>query len=333
MVRGSPSGRKLRQALSFVFGSVIIALLVWYTGYREFVTALNSASLPLILLGVIIYLLSWPVRIIQMYVCLLVLRSKLGARDLFEINIAGYAINVILPAKIGDVARAVYLTQEGVPIDRAVATITYIRIADLAGVTCLALFTASFIETALFPSWLQRTFIGVVALLMMVLTFAIISRYADGTVTLTTTWTRMIGLIESRLFHNIVHIGGQITVEFDRLVFSPYSLFTTAITSVIIWILEALTAYVIALSLGFHTPVITIVFAVSVANMTNVLPLTPGSLGVYEAAFTASLGLFGLTTGAVVAVALLEHALKNLFLVAVGIPIATQRGTGVVLEW
>jgi hypothetical protein len=53
-------------------------------------------------------------------------------------------------------------------------------------------------------------------------------------------------------------------------------------------------------------------FAVSVGNLAKVLPLSPGGIGLYEAAFTVLVAVLTPATAAVAfAAAVLDHALKN----------------------
>jgi len=61
-------------------------------------------------------------------------------------------------------------------------------------------------------------------------------------------------------------------------------------------------------------------FAVSVGNLAKVLPLSPGGIGLYEAAFTAfAVGLGGVPAATAFAAAVLDHAVKNLVTVVGGV--------------
>jgi len=54
--------------------------------------------------------------------------KNIGIFDLFKLYISGYALNVMLPAKLGDVATVGYLKMKGVHIGRSAAIILQTRI-------------------------------------------------------------------------------------------------------------------------------------------------------------------------------------------------------------
>ncbi|MFB6195853.1 MAG: lysylphosphatidylglycerol synthase domain-containing protein, partial [Haloplanus sp.] len=61
-------------------------------------------------------------------------------------------------------------------------------------------------------------------------------------------------------------------------------------------------------------------FAVSVGNLAKVLPLSPGGIGLYEAAFTLLVaGLTPVAGATAFGAAVLDHAVKNLVTVAGGV--------------
>ncbi|MFB6171999.1 MAG: lysylphosphatidylglycerol synthase domain-containing protein, partial [Haloarculaceae archaeon] len=64
-------------------------------------------------------------------------------------------------------------------------------------------------------------------------------------------------------------------------------------------------------------------FAVSVGNLAKVLPLSPGGIGLYEGAFTLIVvGMTAspeLTAAVALAVAVVDHAVKNVVTVAGGV--------------
>jgi uncharacterized membrane protein YbhN (UPF0104 family) len=61
-------------------------------------------------------------------------------------------------------------------------------------------------------------------------------------------------------------------------------------------------------------------FAVSVGNLAKVLPLSPGGIGLYEAAFTVLVvALTPISPAVAVGAAFLDHAVKNLITVLGGV--------------
>lgn len=323
---------RIRQVLSLLLGLVIVGVLIWWVGHRAVLDALLAASPRYVVLGLLVYVLSWPIRVFRMRACLETLEQVFVWWSLFEINIAGYGLNIVFPAKLGDIARAVYLIGDGIPTSTAVATVAYVRIADLISVSLLAMLTVAFIDSTAFPSWLRQLVFGIAILVVLALTLPLLVRQLTRSTRLTAVTTAAYSRLESRLFRNALSTGESTGSAFNSLVFSPRMFGIGLTSSVLIWVLEALTAYAVGFAFGVHIPVLLVVFAVSIANLAKILPLTPGGLGIYEAAFTGVVTLYGFEASLVVTIALVEHNIKNLFNIVVGVPIATKRGTAVVTE-
>jgi hypothetical protein len=109
--------------------------------------------------------------------------------------------------------------------------------------------------------------------------------------------------------------GDLQTVAGDRRSFAR-----VGATSLLVWTLDVVTAALVLVafpSVALPVPLLVAVsfFAVSVGNLAKVLPLSPGGVGLYEAAFTAFVVLLtpaGAVAPAVAfAASVLDHAVKN----------------------
>jgi hypothetical protein len=118
-------------------------------------------------------------------------------------------------------------------------------------------------------------------------------------------------------------VGGVQTVAGDRGAFAR-----VGVSSVVIWTLDVITAIVVlrafAAGAALSLPLLLTVgfFAVSVGNLAKVLPLSPGGIGLYEAAFTAFVVVLtppGLGPEVAFAAGILDHAVKNVVTVVGGV--------------
>jgi uncharacterized membrane protein YbhN (UPF0104 family) len=100
------------------------------------------------------------------------------------------------------------------------------------------------------------------------------------------------------------------------------------VNSLAIWAIDVITAILIlgafrrTLDAGFDSPVLIVasLFAVSIGNLAKVLPLSPGGIGLYEAAFAAFIvALTPIAAPVAFAAAVLDHAVKNLVTIIGGI--------------
>jgi hypothetical protein len=101
---------------------------------------------------------------------------------------------------------------------------------------------------------------------------------------------------------------------------SPRAFVRVGATSLVVWSLDVVTAALVLYAfqgVDLSVPFLLAVsfFAVSVGNLAKVLPLSPGGVGLYEAAFTAFVVLLtppGAVPAAVAfAASVLDHAVKN----------------------
>ena len=106
---------KQRQAkllfhfLGLVFGIIILFILVRLIGIREFLDLLKQLSYLTIAGAVVVYAASWYFRTWRLGVMTKAMGGQIRFFDLFKLHISGYALNVVLPGKLGDVATVGYL--------------------------------------------------------------------------------------------------------------------------------------------------------------------------------------------------------------------------------
>ena len=101
---------------------------------------------------------------------------------------------------------------------------------------------------------------------------------------------------------------------------------SSILLSLIIWLFEALTCYTVAIALGAQIPIIAVIFAVSIANVGKCAPATPGAVGIYEGILVAILVLFGASFDIAIVIAILDHLIKNLFILVIGVPATVRIG-------
>jgi hypothetical protein len=62
-----------------------------------------------------------------------------------------------------------------------------------------------------------------------------------------------------------------------------------------------------------------VVLAIVIGNLVKAVPLTPGGIGTYEPALTATFYLFGVPWDIAVLISIIDHLIKNLVTLAGGI--------------
>jgi hypothetical protein len=103
----------------------------------------------------------------------------------------------------------------------------------------------------------------------------------------------------------------------------PERFVLAVLSSLVIWAIDVATAVIVFYSFGItnidFVLVLVATVAVSIGNLSKILPLTPGGIGLYEGVFTAFiLAVTPLPWSIVLGIALLDHAIKNLVTVIGG---------------
>ncbi len=105
----------------------------------------------------------------------------------------------------------------------------------------------------------------------------------------------------------------------------PKAFARVSASSLVIWSLDVLTAILVLtafpkVSLSPVTLVAIGFFAVSVGNLAKVLPLSPGGVGLYEAAFTVFVaGLTPISWQVALGAAIVDHGVKNIITLVGGV--------------
>jgi uncharacterized membrane protein YbhN (UPF0104 family) len=218
-------------------------------------------------------------------------------RSAFCATLAGFAINNVLPARAGEVAKALWLGRSnGVPFQKALGIVFMERFFD---VNVLAFLSLWFLWTAgereavfVFAACLAGGW-GLLAL------FKRRPRLAE----------RFAGLFGGGAAGRFVSQG----LEGVLSNMTPERLLWLSATSLATWFffgLQTAIALDAAAGLGLSAAQVTHVFAVSSLSM--LLPSSPGAIGVYEAFAVTALKNFGVSPEEALAVALFSHMAQYL---------------------
>ncbi len=211
--------------------------------------------------------------------------SRVSAGSLFSILQAGLVLNHALPVKAGDIARPVLLARRGVPLPAAVATTVAARGLDvLALVTIAGVVNATVVRAELGDLVLPAIGLALVLMLLVV---------AGATSTLPArvrTWaTEAVEVLRSLTVRRLAVCGVLVVAS---------------------WLLESAMVLAGARLLGLDLSVGAAVGATAFAVGFQVIHVTPGGLGTYEASMTGILVLQGMPPQEALALAVLTHGLK-----------------------
>jgi glycosyltransferase AglD len=310
--------RSARSTCAFVLtlclGVGVIALLVFKAGPDRLLQVLSRISWAYAIPALICYGTAWFFRTWRL--ALFATPHPSSAGYLFRIQVAGFAMNAILPMKLGDALIVLGLNAKGMTIGQATAVAVQTRILDLF---LLLMATSPLVFTAMsanLPPWVRQalSLLGLSACLPPIFTFFMFSQRILGffeakAQTFQRPRIRLLALV-------ILDVGRSYR---DILLRGRLFLESAGLTG-LIWLLETGTTALLALAVGTPVPFILLLSAVAVANLSKAAPTTPGGVGVYEAIMAMMLTSGGISFEHALAIAMCDHILKKTVTLSLGLP-------------
>lgn len=296
--------------------------LIQKVGFRRFAELISHASPWWVLAAVAIYAVSWVFRTWRLER----LTSQAGTRirvwELFRIHIAGYALNAILPVKLGDAATICYLKFEGIPIGRSAAIVVQTRLLDLLAIVLLFVPTLGLVLSGNFPRWILPSYLICIAVAAAPILTATLDRKRR-------IWD-LLRRFEERLGHGILGLfcakARDAYLGYHEMISNKKALMLSIALSLAAWSMDILTCRAIAAAVGQPVSLIVITMAVAIGNIGKSAPTTPGSVGVYEGLLTTTMVFFGLPYDTAMVIAFLDHMIKKSFNLILGLPMAAGLG-------
>lgn len=286
-------------------GIVILAFLFSMTGFSAIFSLLEKVSWLWIFMSCLAILFSFVMRTWRWSV---LLRSAgyVYPRDmLFKCLMFSWFLNYLVPARLGDIARAVSLkTTSDAPFGMTLSTIIIERIFDMI---TLALFLgiASIFVYEEFFVYVEIASFGLIAALFCIL--FIIYHYGE---TITRLFERRFPSVRKSVFllkEGLVNISGN-----------PEAMVLCFLLSLPVWFLEIVSIFFAARSVGYDLSFVYAATAGVVAFLAQALPLTPAGLGVHEASITGVLLLFSVPSATGMSIALVDHFARGLVIYILG---------------
>ncbi|HJJ38818.1 MAG TPA: lysylphosphatidylglycerol synthase transmembrane domain-containing protein [Methanocorpusculum sp.] len=212
-------------------------------------------------------------------------------------------VNIIVPARLGDFVRMFILKHEKqTPYTAGFTSFAAERVYDIIIIAVLGLISLPFL-IPLIPaeySWFSYLIYGVLITGFAGVVFLILIRNAKT---------------KNKILAKVLEIFAQ----FRTVSSSPFAFITLTLSSVIIWILDIIICYLVAIMFGCSVNFLLVLLAVVIGNLVKAVPITPGGIGTYELALAVILGLGGVPAASATLIAVIDHLIKNLVTIFGGI--------------
>jgi uncharacterized membrane protein YbhN (UPF0104 family) len=305
----TPSAAGGATAWRWVVGIVVSAFFLWVAFQQvedvgHVGDALGRANYLWLLPAVLLYLADLWVRALR-WRALITPVAPIGLGSLFGILSIGFLVNNILPARLGEIARAVLVgRRHGISRSAVLATIVLERIFD--GIVML-LFLG--VATAAAGDRVAADWLGV----LVPLTAAGFGGAAGALVLLALAPTTMLG-IAARLLAPFPARAREAALAVAQRFITGLGVLgdlklaaLTLVLSAVAWLLEAGVYVAVGQAFGLSVAPVGYLLALAVANLGTMIPSSPGYVGTFDALVARSLAIFGVGDALALAYAFLVH--------------------------
>jgi uncharacterized protein (TIRG00374 family) len=218
----------------------------------------------------------------------------------------GYLFNNVLPARAGDIARALELGRtERMSRTKVLATLVSERTLDL--VATLSILSVVLISYPALPSWLQAAGASVAAVALALLATLVLAH---------TTGRRWIPRLLAYLTRPLPRtaqdkIAQMALSALDGIagMFRPGHATLFVLLTVLIWGIEVGIVHLTAASIGLNVPLGNALFVLLFLAVGSMVPASPGFVGTYEFFGVSALALISITGSTALAFVVLLHVI------------------------
>ena len=228
--------------------------------------------------------------------------KDLPLSKVFAVLNIGYLLMNVLPARLGDVARAILLGElTGVSKARTLSTIVVERVTD---VLVVLLFLASVVSFVPVPEWVAQSAMLVgVGFVGLAVVLVVLARQRERGLALLHRLARLAPFLDRESVWHLVHslLDGLEILRYWR----PAG--QLLLGSILIWFLGLIQFHSVTLAFDLQVPVAATVFIMCITALGMTVPSSPGYIGVWEYIIVLGLSLFGVDKSRALSYALVLH--------------------------
>ena len=237
-----------------------------------------------------------------------------GIAPTLDAMMIGYFYNNIMPARVGEAARVIVLTQRTpTPPVETIGTVIVERLYDVLAVLLIFFAAQPWLPNV---SWFRTAAIAAIVLAAAIAALAaVLVIYGDRPIRLVLRpLERLLHFSGERLEKIVAEVANGLSgLRHGRVALEAF-LWTIAA-----WLLTALCAYFVAVAFKLNLPFASGLLIAVVVGLSMILPSPPAALGVFEGAAILALKAYGLPQSVSLPYALVLHAVNFLPFVLIGL--------------
>jgi glycosyltransferase 2 family protein len=319
--------RHLATIFGFSLSAIAISWLAWQFNLSELSKALSQVDLQELSFVPALIAVSFLVRA-QRWRLLVEHQPPIRFRSSFSALMLGYLLNNLLPARAGDVARALELGRsEQMSRTKVFATLVTERTIDL--VVTLSLLGLVLMSYPALPDWIQKAGIAV-ALVAGSAGLLLVLAHTTGR-----RWIPMLIGFVTRFLPSAVErkLDAMAISALDGIagVFRPLHALGFLVLTGFVWVVEVMIVYIVAHALALPLALGNALLVLLILAIGSMVPSSPGQVGTYEFVGLTALALLGMQGSQALAFVVLLHVVTLAGSTIIGVLCLLFRQRGALL--
>ncbi len=264
----------LKKILPYVFGLAVLGIILYQLDTQKIVELALSMNMLVLASAVLLLVPMFFLKSLRWNILLRSQKIKYSTWDTFVVYLASLSFGLVTPARIGELVKLAYLRRDKHPMGKSLYTIMIDRVFDTA---FLLLF--SYIGLFVFASLVEKTlpfFVTILVVSVIMVLFAIFFKEVI---------LRTIKRVMERLLpnHHSTKAINEVFEAFNTLNFPLIG--KLAFITFLSYIVHFFQAFIIAHALGLEANFFLIAFALSIAALATLIPITVAGIGTRDVAF------------------------------------------------
>jgi uncharacterized protein (TIRG00374 family) len=306
--------KQWRFWLGILISLVCLALVLWRIDYREVVEALGQANYLWLVPAVVPFAGTIASKVLRWQLLFPGDHSRIRRTKLLSALMISYALNTILPARLGELAR-VYVIGESENLSKSLALSTVV-VEKVLDVLTLLLFLVLLLPFVALPTWIQQSVMLLAPVFVVLFLLILALAYQRK---------RTLALAHS-ILDRVPRLSAERLLSSVDSALSGFDVLGSVRTnlvlwgwSIAVWITSGLFMLLVMFAFRLDAPPAAAFLLLCVTSLGMTVPSSPGYIGVYHWLVVSTLQIFGVDRALALSFAFALHALTFVPLTLIGI--------------
>jgi glycosyltransferase 2 family protein len=305
-LKGAFSKRYVRGGIGFLIAALSLYLATRDVSFADVKNSLGRADLAYVTWALMSTLAIILARVLRWKMLIGKAGTGITNQRIVMALLAGQALNLIYPARIGDVSRAYFVDESGSKRAFMFGTIVLEKLLD--SLAYVLLFGVLVLILPL-PQWVSSS--GYTFAILTVFSLGIVFLFAYKIDWFSKMLLKLTGRFPLKVGSRVKEwvVSGLNSL---RVMKSPQRLLQLFALSLVIWVIPILTNHLTLLALDIRLPITASLLTMIVLQASVAIPSVPGRIGLFEYLCVLSLSLFGISEGLAFTYGVLLHIIALL---------------------